>query len=78
MLAVVAVLTVKLWLVATIVAVAAVSLALASRRSLRADPQLRGTALGLAGFLLAGGVLLFATVGPSLLMSWLMFVGSLS
>ncbi|MFJ4045232.1 hypothetical protein ACIPV2_05745 [Microbacterium sp. NPDC089987] len=66
-LAIVSVLASQFWIVATVVAVAAVSLALASRRSIRADPSLRGTALSLVGFLIAVGVLLFATVGPSLL-----------
>ncbi|PKI89867.1 hypothetical protein CW368_11915 [Actinomycetales bacterium SN12] len=66
-LAIVSALATQFWIVATVVAVAAVSLALASRRSIHADPGLRGTALSLAGFLVAVGVLLFATVGPSLL-----------
>lgn len=66
-LAVVAVLTTQFWIITTVVAVASVSLALASRRSVRADPNLRGTTLSLAGFLIAAGVLVFATVGPSLL-----------
>lgn len=70
-LAIVSVLATQFWIIATVVAVAAVSLALASRRSIRADPGLRGTMLSLAGFLIAVGVLLFATVGPSLLSMFL-------
>lgn len=66
-LAMVAVLTAQFWIIATAVSIAAVSLALASRRSVRMHPELRGTTLGLAGFLIAAGVLVFATVGRSLL-----------
>lgn len=66
-LAIVSVLATQFWIIATAAAIAAMSLALASRRSIRADPGLRGTALSVAGFLIAVGVLLFATVGPSLL-----------
>ncbi|GGD76858.1 hypothetical protein [Microbacterium murale] len=66
-LAIVAVLTTQFWLGATITAVASIALALASRRSVREDEHLRGTTLSLAGFLIASGVLIFATVGPSLL-----------
>lgn len=66
-LAIVSVLAAQFWVIATLTAIAALSLALASRRSVRADPALRGTTLGLAGFLIAVCVLLFATVGPSLL-----------
>jgi len=75
-LAIVSVLVSQLWIFATLVAVAAVSLALASRRSIRADPDLRGTALSLAGFLIAVGVLLFATVGPALLSFLLVVIAS--
>jgi hypothetical protein len=71
-LAIVSVLATQFWIIATVTAVAAVSLALASRRSIRADPVLRGTTLSLAGSLLAVGVLVFGTVGPSLL-SWFLF-----
>jgi len=67
LLAVVSVLVAQFWILATVVAIAAISLALASRRSLRADPALRGTMLSLGGFLIAVGVLVLATVGPSLL-----------
>lgn len=73
-LALVAVVTSEWWLVATLVAVAAIALALASRRSVRNDPQLWGTALSLSGFLIAVGVLLFATVGPSLLAAFLLTI----
>ncbi len=66
-LAIVSVLTTQFWIIAAAAAVAAVSLSLASRRSIRADTSLRGTTLSLAGFLIAVGVLVFATVGPSLL-----------
>jgi len=66
-LAVAAVVAIQWWAVSTVLAVAAVALALASRRSLRADPMLRGTALSLAGFLIGACVLVFATVGPALL-----------
>lgn len=66
-LAIVSVLATQFWIVATVAAIAAVSLALASRRSIRANPALLGTTLSLAGFLIAVGVLFFATVGPSLL-----------
>lgn len=66
-LAIVSVLVTQFWIIAAAAAVAAVSLALASRRSIRADPGLHGTTLSLAGFLIAVGVLLFATVGPLLL-----------
>lgn len=67
LLAIVSVLVAQLWILATVVAIAAISLGLASRRSLRADPTLRGTVLSLGGFLIAVGVLVLATVGPSLL-----------
>ncbi len=67
LLAVLSVLTAQSWLVATVAATAAISLALASRRTLREAPHLRGTVLSLSGFLIAVGVLLIATVGPSLL-----------
>jgi len=76
-LAVAAVLTVDLWFVATILAIAAISFALASRRSLRADPELRGTTLGLVGFLISAGVLV-VTMGPSLLLLWSMTLASFS
>lgn len=73
-LAIVSVLAAQFWIVSTVIAVAAVSLALASRGSLRRDPSLRGTALSLAAFLIAFGVLLFATVGPSLLSLFLLAI----
>jgi hypothetical protein len=66
-LAIFSVFATQFWIIATVSAIAAVSLALASRRSIRMDPALRGTTMSLAGFLIAAGVLVFATVGPSLL-----------
>lgn len=66
-LAIASVVTAQLWLVATIAAIASISLALASRHSVRENENLHGTVLSLAGFLIAAGVLIFATVGPSLL-----------
>ncbi|MBV0894568.1 hypothetical protein [Microbacterium sp. NC79] len=62
-LAAVAVVLVNLWLPATIVALAAVTLALASRRALKAGEERRGAMLAIVGFLGAGGVLI-ATVVP--------------
>lgn len=76
-LAIAAVLTAHVWVIATLLSAAAVALALASRRSLRADPELGGTALSLAGFLLASGVLVFATIGPIVLSTVLMLSGAL-
>lgn len=66
-LAVAAVLTVGIWLLATALACASIACALASRRATKADSSLRGSGFALAGFLVAAGVLLFGTVGPSLL-----------
>jgi len=75
-LAVVAVLTTQFWIIATVVAIASICLAFASRRSVRADPNLRGTTLSLAGFLIAAGVLVFATVGPPLLTLFLLTIAT--
>lgn len=54
------------WIIGTVAALAAIAFALASRRAVRADPNLRGATLGVLGFIVAVGVLVFATVGPSL------------
>ncbi|AXL11414.1 hypothetical protein DXT68_04135 [Microbacterium foliorum] len=62
-----AVLTSGWWLSGTLLACAAIGFALASRKALKADDSLRGTGFSLAGFVVAVGVLLFATVGLSLL-----------
>lgn len=62
-----AVLTSGWWLVGTLLACAAIGFALASRKALKTDDTLRGAGFSLAGFLVAVGVLLFATIGPSLL-----------
>lgn len=56
--------------VAAVAATAAVACSLASRRELRRDPLLGGTALSLAGFLIGVGVLV-AKVGPLLLATFL-------
>lgn len=65
--AIVAVLTVHVWIVATLAALASIGSALLSRKAVREQPHLRGTILSLAGFLISVGVLAFATVGPSIL-----------
>lgn len=78
MLAIIAACIASLWIVATVVAVAAISLALASRRSLRANPALLGTTPSVLGFLIASGVLLFATLGPVVLSMFLLALGSLA
>ena len=70
-LAVAAALSVGIWLLATALACASIACAVASRRATRADDSLRGSGVALAGFLVAGGVLLFGTVGPSLLTMFL-------
>ncbi|WP_091230662.1 hypothetical protein [Microbacterium sp. 3J1] len=62
-----AVLTSGWWLVGTALACAAIAFALVSRKALKEDATLRGTGFSLAGFLVSLGVLLFVTVGPSLL-----------
>jgi len=67
LLAVVAVLTAQVWIVATLAALASIGSALLSRKAVREEPHLRGTILSLAGFLISVGVLAFATVGPSIL-----------
>jgi len=69
LLAVAAALTTTWWLLSAVLAIAAISVALASRRALKADPRLRGVALGLGGFLLATATLIFV-VGPMLLASF--------
>ncbi|WP_029267162.1 MULTISPECIES: hypothetical protein [unclassified Microbacterium] len=66
-LALAAVLTSGWWLAGTVLACAAIGFALASRKALKADDTLRGAGISLAGFLVSVAVLLFATVGPSLL-----------
>ncbi|WZH38111.1 MAG: hypothetical protein PIR02_05435 [Microbacterium enclense] len=72
MLGVGAALTSSWWPAAAVLAVAAISVALASRRALKADPQLRGVWLGLGGFLIAV-VTLIVTFGPTLL-AWFVFL----
>jgi hypothetical protein len=72
MLGVAAALTSSWWLVAAVLAVAAISVALASRRALKADPQLRGVWLGLGGFLLAV-VTLIVAIGP-MVVAWFVFL----
>jgi len=67
LLAIVAVLTSQIWIVATLAAIASIGSALLSRKAVRDQPHLRGTFLSLAGFLISVGVLAFATVGPSIL-----------
>ena len=67
LLAIVAVLTVQVWIVATLAAIASIGSALLSRKAVREQPHLRGTILSLSGFLISVGVLVFATVGPSML-----------
>jgi len=67
LLAVVAVLTAQVWIVATLAALASIGSALLSRKAVREQPHLRGTILSLSGFLISVGVLVFATVGPSML-----------
>jgi len=67
LLAIVAVLTSQIWIVATLAAIASIGSALLSRKAVREQPHLRGTVLSLAGFLISVGVLVFATVGPSML-----------
>lgn len=74
-LAIASALIVQVWVIASVIAIAAISLALASRRSLQADPALRGTTLNLSGFLIAVGVLV-VTVGPYLLSLFLYTVAS--
>lgn len=58
--------TTLVWGLSVLLAVGALAGSLLSRRSLRRDPLLRGTALSLAAFLIAVGVLI-VTLGPSLL-----------
>jgi glutathione S-transferase len=65
--AIAAVLASGLWLLGTALACAAIAFALVSRKATRADDNLRGAGLALTGFLVGVAVLLFATVGPSLL-----------
>lgn len=67
LLAFAAVLTNGWWLVGTLLACAAIGFALASRKALKADDSLHGAGFSLAGFLVAVAVLLFATIGPTLL-----------
>jgi len=78
MLAVAAVCTVQYWVVATVLGIAAVAAAIASRRALRADSNLRGYTLSLIGFLIGAGVLLFAIIGPPVLMMILLLISSLT
>ncbi len=77
-LAIIAACIASLWIIATVIAIAAISLALASRRSLRANPALLGTTPSVLGFLIASGVLLFATLGPVVLNMFLLALGSLA
>ena len=67
LLALAAVLTSGWWLVGTVLACAAIAFALVSRKALKEDDDLRGAGLSLAGFLVSVAVLVFVTVGPSLL-----------
>lgn len=62
--------------VAILLAVVAVVAALVSRRSLRADPELRGGALSLGAFLLAAGTLV-VIAGPPLISGILFPVATL-
>lgn len=66
-LALAAVVTSGLWLLATALACVAIAFALASRKAAKLDDSLRGTGFALAGFLVAVGVLVFVTIGPSVL-----------
>lgn len=65
--ALVAVVTSQSWIIGTLAATLSITLALAARRALRKDDELRGTVLSLAGFLVSLGVLVFVTVGPTVL-----------
>lgn len=62
--------TLWIWGLPALLAIAALAGSLVSRKALRRDPSLRGTALSLAAFLIAIGVLV-VTLGPSLLSSFL-------
>jgi len=59
------------WLLATLLAVAAIACALASRRTIKSNPTIRGTTLAILGMLAALGVLVFKTIGPSVVVSLL-------
>lgn len=65
--ALVAAVTSQSWIIGTLAATLSITLALAARRALRKDDELRGTVLSLAGFLVSLGVLVFVTVGPTVL-----------
>jgi len=65
-LAVAAAVTVPWLVISVVLSLAAISVSLSSRRTLRANPHLRGTGLSLGGFLIAAGSLVFS-LGPTLL-----------
>ena len=63
--AVLAVLSSQVWILACIFAIVSIALAVSSRRKLKQGEQLRGSSFGLLGFLVASGVLLIV-LGPRL------------
>lgn len=68
-----AALLVPLWWLSAIAATAAISVALASRRALRQDPDLRGVTLGVIAFLTSVATL-FLTLGPIVLSTVLLVI----